>query len=136
MSASLPGGFGLTASFSGFHSTNSGNGIPLSFVTETFGPSYVKQVNVGRYRASIFVRSLIGEANGFSGVYPQAGGPSSSSNGFAAKVGGGFDIRLSRRISVRVLEADWLKTGLPNATTNVQNDFRLGAGIVIRINNH
>jgi hypothetical protein len=50
----------------------------------------------------------------------------------AAKVGGGLDLKLSHHVSVRLVEANWLRTQLPNSTTNVQNDVELGAGIVFR----
>jgi hypothetical protein len=39
---------------------------------------------------------------------------------------------LTHRLSVRAFEANWLRTELPNATTNVQNNLRLGAGILYR----
>jgi len=34
-----------------------------------------------------------------------------------------------------VIQADWLRTQLPNSTTNVQNDLHLGAGIVFHTAN-
>jgi peptidoglycan-associated lipoprotein len=49
------------------------------------------------------------------------------------EVGGGINYLLTPRFSVRAIDADWLRTQLPNATTNVQNNLRLGAGIVYRI---
>jgi hypothetical protein len=69
-------------------------------------------------------------ANGFRGVYPKSPAPDSSSNGFAAKVGGGLDLNVSHHVSVRLVEANWLRTQLPNSATNIQNDLTLGAGIV------
>jgi hypothetical protein len=35
-----------------------------------------------------------------------------------------------RHLSVRLIEVNWLRTQLPNSTTNIQNDLELGAGIV------
>jgi hypothetical protein len=32
-----------------------------------------------------------------------------------------------------VFEADWLRTQLPNSDTDVQNNIRLAAGVVIRL---
>ena len=34
--------------------------------------------------------------------------------------------------ALRAFEADWLRTQMPNATTNVQNNLRLGAGLIYR----
>jgi hypothetical protein len=39
---------------------------------------------------------------------------------------------LSRHLAVRALDAAWLHTQLPNATTNAQNNVRLGPGVVFR----
>jgi hypothetical protein len=33
---------------------------------------------------------------------------------------------------MHALDAAWLRTQLPNATTNAQNDVRLGAGVVFK----
>lgn len=54
--------------------------------------------------------------------------PLSSNNGFAAALGGGLDIRTSKRIDVRAIQIDYnpSKTG---ATT--QDNLRIGVGIVI-----
>jgi len=133
LNAGLVRGFGLTASITGLHTGNSGGGVPVNLVIETFGPSYSLHSRLGKHPATFFVHGLIGEANGFSGVYPKSAAPDSSANGFAAKVGGGFDLKVSRHISVRIIQANWLRTQLPNSTTNVQNDLELGAGIVFRI---
>lgn len=66
-------------------------------------------------------------------AFPAAGGASSDANTFALLVGGGVDLRLSRRFAVRPIQAEWVRTQFPNATTNVQNSLRLGAGVVFRI---
>jgi hypothetical protein len=55
-----------------------------------------------------------------------------AANGLAAQVGGGTDYRLSDRFAIRILDAEWSRTQLPNGTDNVQNALRLGAGIVLR----
>lgn len=57
-------------------------------------------------------------------------------NAFAAAVGGTLDIRLSRRLTLRPFQADYLlarlqsKTLLNGIETFSQNNFRYGAGIV------
>ena len=132
LNASLSHGFGLTASITGLHTGNSGGGVPVNLIIETFGPSYSLQSRRGKHPATFFVHGLLGEANGFNGVYPKSTGPDTSANGLAAKVGGGLDLKISHHVSVRLFEANWLRTQLPNSTTNVQNDLELGAGIVFR----
>ncbi len=133
LNATVIRGFGLTASVTGLHTGNSGGGVPVNLVLETFGPSYLLPSRIGDHPATFFVHGLIGEANGFKGVYPKTTAPDSSADGFAAKVGGGVDLKVSRHVSVRLVEANWVRTQLPNSTTNVQIDLELGAGIVFGV---
>jgi X-X-X-Leu-X-X-Gly heptad repeat protein len=56
-----------------------------------------------------------------------------SDNSLALQVGGGVDLAFTRHIGVRVLQADWVRTQLPNDATDVQNTLRLGAGIIFRL---
>ena len=48
-------------------------------------------------------------------------------------MGGGVNLTVSHRLTLRAIEADWLRSQVPNATNNVQNNVRLGAGIAIRL---
>lgn len=59
-------------------------------------------------------------------------GATSSASGLALKVGGSMNYTLSRRLAVRVVEANWLRTQLPNATTDVQNNLYIGTGLILR----
>ncbi len=123
-------GFGIAANISGTHTgTIGGTTIPLSLVTATFGPRYRWHAD---HRSSIYCEGLIGEANGFKSLFPVIAGAQTSANGFASQVGGGLDYRLSQRFAVRVVEAAWQHTQLPNGTNYVQNDLRLGAGLIVR----
>jgi opacity protein-like surface antigen len=65
-------------------------------------------------------------------------GTTFSKNAFALTVGGGFDIQLSKRISLRAIQAEYLYTRFGNSCNlsfcngnNSQNSFRLKSGIVI-----
>jgi outer membrane protein OmpA-like peptidoglycan-associated protein len=58
---------------------------------------------------------------------------------FAMTAGGGLDINLSRRISFRAIQAEYLMTRFANTTTSVrsiQNDMRLSSGLVFRFGGH
>jgi hypothetical protein len=48
------------------------------------------------------------------------------------QIGGSADLELSRHFALRLVHADWLRTQLPNATTNVQNTLQFDGGIVFR----
>jgi hypothetical protein len=133
-------GFGIAANIAG---TNVGNaassGTGLSMVTATFGPRYTwyRPTGAGRkWSLAIFGQGLIGEAHGFNSYFPTAAGPLTDYNSFALQVGGGVDIGLSRHFAVRAFQADWLRTQFPNSTTNIQNTFRISAGIVLRFPQH
>lgn len=81
-----------------------------------FGP----QINLGHGKLKPFVHGLVGASHGTSG-----GVFSDTVRGFA--VGGGLDVKASDRISVRIVQADYLGTRYLDAT---QNHFRLSVGLV------
>ena len=130
-------GLGIAADVTGTHASNiSPSGVDLTMVTATFGPTYtwgLPRHGKSQREWKIFGESLLGVANGLDSVFPNAAGAQSSSNSLALQVGGGADLDLSRHIAVRVLQADWLRTELPNAASNVQNNLQLGAGIVFQL---
>ena len=122
-------GLGVEADISGFHAQNANNaGVGLDMVTATFGPRY--RWSPAHHRYSFFGHALAGEANGFDSIFPGAGAASSSANSLALQIGGGMDLPVNHRLLLRVFEADWLRTQLPNADANVQNNIRLAAGTV------
>jgi hypothetical protein len=124
-------GLGVEADVSGLHAQNANNaGVGLDMVTATFGPRY--RWAPAHHRYSFFGHALVGVVNGFDSVFPGVGATSDSTNSLALQVGGGMDLPMKHRLLLRAFEADWLRTQLPNADTNVQNNIRLGAGIVVR----
>jgi len=63
---------------------------------------------------------------------------SASKNAFAMTVGGGFDIKLTKKIALRLVQAEYLYTRFGNdcqfaicSNNNNQNSFRLKSGIVV-----
>jgi hypothetical protein len=124
-------GLSVVADLAGAHRiTNNSSEEGLDMVTATFGPRYTW--TPGRKRYGIFAQGLVGIVSGFNSVLPAAGGATSTQTGLAAKAGGGLNITLAPRIALRAFQANWLRTQLPNSTTNVQNSLTLGAGIVMR----
>ncbi len=125
-------GLGVVADVSGLHTANAGglSGVGLDLVTATFGPRYTWSTPRGRY--AVFGQVLAGEVNGFHSVFPGSSGANDSADGLAVYIGGGVNLPLKHRFAVRAIEANWLRTQMPNATTNVQNNLRLGAGLIYR----
>jgi len=124
-------GFGFSAHVMGFHTANTGSGVPLNLVTTTFGPHYTWHPRLAKRSLSIFGEGLIGEAHGFKSVFPSTSGSSISALSFASEAGGGIDLDISHHVSIRLVEASWLRTQFPNSSLDVQNNLALGAGLVI-----
>lgn len=124
-------GLGLVADIAGMHTASiNSTGVGLDMVTATFGLRYTWQPAHRRY--ALFGQSLVGVANGFNSVFPAVIGATSVANSAALKMGGGMNVALSPRIALRAFDAEWVRTQLPNAGSNVQNNLSLGAGIVVR----
>jgi hypothetical protein len=132
-------GLGIAARVEGLQAgTTTANAEPLSLVTAVFGPRYTLETRSHRY--AIFGEGLAGISNGFHSLFSEGSGPvgsvnagtTSSSNALAVDVGGGLDVRLNHRFSIRAIRASYLRTQFPNTTTNVQNSLSLSAGVVVR----
>jgi hypothetical protein len=122
-------GLGLMADFAGLHAGNiHSSGVGLDLTTYTFGPRYTWRLG----RMSLYMQGLVGGAHGFNGLFPHTGGATTMANSVAALAGGGVDVALAHHVALRLVEADWLRTDLPNSTNSAQNTLRLGFGVVWR----
>jgi hypothetical protein len=83
-------------------------------------------------RTQVFAEDLFGGVHGFNSVFPSINGAPPSANAFAMQIGGGLDYSVSSTLSIRVIDAHYVRTDLPNGFTNRQSDLLLGAGIVWR----
>jgi hypothetical protein len=124
-------GLGAVADIGGTHTGNIESArVGLDLVTATFGLRYTWAPMKKRYE--FFGQGLLGEANGFHGLFPTPTGAAESSNSMAVEAGGGMNVALSPHVAFRAFEISWLRTQLPNSDTNVQNNVRFGAGVVFR----
>jgi hypothetical protein len=127
-------GLGVVADLSELHSAHmSGSGAGLDMLTAAFGPRYTWSPAHRHY--SVFGQVLAGEANGMNSVFPTSAGLVDNAHSLALYIGGGVNLNLShlnRHLTLRAFEADWLHTQMPNATTGVQNNLRLGAGLIFQ----
>jgi len=125
-------GLGVVGDVGGAFSVNVANPhASLDLITLTAGPRYTwKPVHHG---FSFYGQALGGGAFGMNSIFPNLTGPTTSAHAVAVKVGTGMNVSVTPRISVRAFEVDWLYTQLPNGTTDVQNNLRVGAGIVFRL---
>ena len=131
---SLNGGSGtivwnLTPAWSGvadvaYAHANHVNGTSqnITIINYLFGPRY------SRRRSSRFVpyaEALLGGAK--ENVNFQF---DINRNAFGILAGGGVTARLKPKISVNIVEADWVYTRIPNALNNRQNDIRIATGVI------
>lgn len=100
----------------------------LDIVTAVFGPRYSQTLHGGKFR--LYGVALGGVANGVNGIFPSPQGANSIASGSAMLLGGGADYLLQRHIAIRAVEAGWMRTALSDGTTSVQNNLRLGSGLV------
>ncbi len=132
LSAEVYRGLGIAVNIAGAEANNiQGTGIGLDTLTTTVGPRYTWHQRSGRL--SVFGQGLVGESHGWNSFFPQSGGAVSTADVLALQVGGGVDVRVGHHLALRPIQADWIRTQFPNATTNVQNNLRLGAGVVLRV---
>ena len=88
--------------------------------------------SMGHSRVAPFGQAMIGAAHA-SGSLAQGLNPAAQNAGaaFAGSIGGGIDLRVIRRFSFRLVEADYLATTFDNGTNNNQNNLRFSTGAVL-----
>ena len=132
-------GLGIAASLTGDHASNITPGVDANKFTFLAGPRYTWTAwtshasAADNRRLQIFGQALFGVTHGFNGLYPATSGATSSANSFAMQTGGGFNFFLTRNFGLRLLEADYVRTALPNGAANIQNGLWLSAGVTWHI---
>lgn len=123
--ASLTGNFnkhfGVTADFSGAYKSISG--VSAKIHTYTFGP--VVSLN---HEGTInpFVHALFGGAHASASLE----GTGAASNGFSMMMGGGVDAKVSPRLAIRAIQADWVYYRFEGIGES--KNVRISTGIVFR----
>jgi hypothetical protein len=125
-------GLGVAANLTGEHASNIGTGIDLDKVMFAMGPRYTysPKLHIGKKnRMAVFGEGLFGGVHGFNTTFPSSTGTIGAASSFAMQFGGGLDLRFAKHIGIRAVEADYVRSTLPNNAGNVQNDFRLAGGV-------
>jgi hypothetical protein len=95
----------------------------------------------GRYRPLAGQESRLQPfLEGFAGVAHSSGslvekpnpGAANAGAAFAAKLGGGLDLKATRHFALRLFEADYVVTTFDNADNGNQNNLLLGGGVILR----
>jgi outer membrane immunogenic protein len=126
--ASMGHGISLVADVDGYFQNNVvGAGRSLTVETFLFGP----RLSSHHWKKwTPFAQALAGEAHGNGTLYGSTT-TSASVNGFSTSAGGGLDWNVGRNMSLRLIQAEYLLTRLPNYVNNNQNDLRLTFGVVL-----
>jgi outer membrane immunogenic protein len=126
-------GFGVAAELFGDRAASIAPNLDLSKIDYFAGPRYTRHLRLsGRFqhRVDVFGQTLLGGVHAYNTVIPVPGKTENSANAFAMELGGGADLRLLPHLGLRVIQADYLYSQLPNNASGTQNDFRIGAGVL------
>lgn len=132
-------GLGIAASLTGDHASSVTPGVDVNKITYLAGPRYTRTAWKGHATAAdnrrlqIFGQGLFGWTHGFNGLYPGIPAPTSGAKSMAMQAGGGLNFYLTRNFGLRLLEADYVRTALPNGAANIQTDLRLSAGLTYHV---
>jgi peptidoglycan-associated lipoprotein len=123
-------GFGFAANLTGLHTSHIAPGLGLNEIDAMAGPRYTFHFNSkSKHETRIFGEALLGGARGMTSVFPKSTGLSTHASSFAYQVGGGLDISITKHIAIRAVEADYVRSYLPNNGGNTQGRIRLGFGV-------
>lgn len=133
-------GFGLAVNVNGEHGSGIAPGVDVSKVSFVIGPRY--SYNTTRFTerwlktrsTSVFGETLVGAVHAFNGLFPaHGGGLKSSTDAFAAQIGGGMNVSLAKGFGLRPFQMDYIYTALPNNGSDAQHDIRLSIGVTYHI---
>jgi hypothetical protein len=112
------------------HASSTGNSLTLtSFLAGgrfQLPEPWLRRIR--KHRPLPFAQVLVGAAHAGGGE----AGVGDASYGFAARLGGGIDVPVSSRFSIRAIQIDYFPTTFANAANDHQNNLMVSAGIVFR----
>jgi hypothetical protein len=131
-------GWAVAASFNSGHASNIAPGVNLSKVQFAAGPRYTYTAWAGHgaaanRRLQLFGQGLFGGVHAYNSTFPSSSGVVASAGSFDLEAGGGLNFFFSKALGVRLLEADYVRTSLPNNASNTQSDLRIAVGITWHI---
>jgi len=109
-----------------------GGGHGLTLMTFLGGP----RISYAKNRFASYAEVMFGGARASDSYFPtNSGGSTTSATNWAFSTGGGLDIDLTRRIGIRAIDMQYLRTNFPNGAGNMQGQFQIGTGIQFRFGN-
>ena len=126
-------GLGLVVDINGESKSNIEPGVSLTQFSVMGGARYTFHlVPKNPHAVDLYGQFLGGGVFAFNSLFPGLSSTTTSANSSVIQLGGGVNIRLTRRIALRLLEADFIATHLPNSTNSRQYDIRFSNGVVFR----
>lgn len=111
---------GVLADVSAVWATSSNSSSSGAAIPYLFGP----RANLRHARITPFAQVLLGGVVTSSGIRYIGW-----QNQLAMTAGGGIDLKVSKHVSLRPLQAEYFMTKIPDGLNNRQNNFRYSAGI-------
>lgn len=107
-------------------------GQDLTLMTYTAGP----RITMHYARVTPFAQATAGVGHASDSYFPRSSTYSTTATSFAYTLGGGVDVKLSRRLDLRPVELQYLHTAFPNGANDSQNHLVYSAGIVMKFGGH
>ena len=127
------GGLGLVVDINGESKSNIEPGVSLTQFSVLGGARYTFHlVQKNPHAVNLYGQFLGGGVFASNSLFPGPSRTTSSANSSAIQLGGGANIRLTHCIALRLFEANFIATHLPNATNQRQYDVRFSNGVVFR----
>jgi hypothetical protein len=126
-------GLSLVLDLNGESKSNIEPGVNLTQFSVLGGARYTFHLaERNPHAVDLYGQFLCGGVFASNSLFSGLSGTTTSANSSAIQLGGGANIRLTRRIALRLLEADFVSTNLPNSSDNRQYDVRFSNGVVFR----
>lgn len=126
-------GLSLVVDLNGESKSNIEPGVSLTQFSLMGGARYTFHLAKNNPHAVDLYGQVLGGGDFASNsLFPGPTSATSSANSGAFQAGGGANIRLTPRIALRLFEADFITTHLPNSTNQRQYNVRFENGVVFR----
>lgn len=123
-------GFGLAMNATGDFASHIAPNLGLVELAAMAGPRYTRRVGFSKHESRLFAEALAGVVRGADSAFPKTTGFDTRAGSFTYQVGGGWDISITKHIAIRPIEADYVRSYLPNNGSNTQASIRLAFGVV------
>lgn len=128
---SKPNGFALVMDANGETAQKIEPGVNLTQLSLAAGPRYYFSLNKSSaHTLNLYGQALIGFDAASNSVFPHSDSITTHETSAVLQAGGGANIRISNNLSLRLFEADFITTSLPNSANNRQYDVRCSNGLV------